>query len=387
MLKTISNKKDILDNTSELETFETIKNFPIYCGATDKYDDSDIFMDMTFGISKSTGMIQIMNYPTDECIYVDGPHNNAIGKTWDELFDLVSLEMKNYTNKFSNIYEIGAGSGKILKKYLHLEKIDYNKYICYEPNPLESLETTISSNENCELNRKYYDNEKFEEPFLVLHSHLLEHLVDPILFIKNITRSFNENQENTHIFAVPNIKIHFEKKYSNAIFWEHKYLLSEDYIDSILTLNNQKIIEKKYHLEHSIVYITKYEKNSNVQNCILPNLYDKHLLLLIDYFKYYRNYIVELNKIIDESNLPIYIFGAHVWTQNIICFGLKTKKIINILDNDKTKQNKRLYGTKLTVVSPEKIKDTKCIVILNVSFYYEEIKTALFKVSSSVQIY
>ena len=148
MLEIIRNKKDILDN-NEMDTFESVRNFPIYCGVTENSQNNDIFMDMTFGISKSTGMIQIENYPTDEWIYTEGPHNNAIGKTWDELFDLVSLEMKKYTNEFTNIYEIGSGSGKILKKYLELEGIGYNNYVCYEPNPLESLEEIINSNVYC----------------------------------------------------------------------------------------------------------------------------------------------------------------------------------------------------------------------------------------------
>lgn len=385
MLQIIRNKKDILDN-NEMDTFESVRNFPVYCGVSENSQNNDIFMDMTFGISKSTGMIQIENYPTDEWIYTEGPHNSAIGKTWGGLFDLVSLEMKKYTNEFTNIYEIGSGSGKILKKYLELEGIGYNKYVCYEPNPLESLEEIINSNTKCELNKKYYDCEKFNEPFLILHSHLLEHLTDPTSFIKNITVSLNKGKENTHIFAVPNIKIHFEKKYSNAIFWEHKYLLSEDYIDTILSSNNQKIIEKKYYMEHSIIYITKYEETTDKSKLIFPNLYDKHLILLQDYFKYYKNHTSNLNKIIDDSNLPIYIFGAHVWTQNIICFGLKTEKIINVLDNDKSKQNKRLYGTSLMVVSPDVIKDIKCIVILNISAYDEEIKRGLCKLSSCVQI-
>jgi hypothetical protein len=50
---------------------------------------------------------------------------------------------------------------------------------------------------------------------------------------------------------------------------------------------------------------------------------------------------------------PIYLFGAHVFAQYLIAFGLKTDKIICLLDNDKNKQKKRLYGTNLIVNSPE----------------------------------
>ena len=39
---------------------------------------------------------------------------------------------------------------------------------------------------------------------------------------------------------------------------------------------------------------------------------------------------------------PIYLFGAHVFSQFLIQMGLNTTKIVNILDNDKNKQGKRL---------------------------------------------
>jgi len=54
---------------------------------------------------------------------------------------------------------------------------------------------------------------------------------------------------------------------------------------------------------------------------------------------------------------------------------LNTDKIKYILDNDKNKHNKRLYGTNLITKSTEVIKnDDDAIVILRTAFYDEEIK-------------
>ena len=74
------------------------------------------------------------------------------------------------------------------------------------------------------------------------------------------------------------------------------------------------------------------------------------------------------------------MFGAHVFSQYLISFGLRSKKILYILDNDKKKQNKRLYGTNLTVKSPKILSKYKNpLVILKVGVYFNEIKNDITK--------
>ena len=74
------------------------------------------------------------------------------------------------------------------------------------------------------------------------------------------------------------------------------------------------------------------------------------------------------------------MFGAHVFSQYLLKFGLDPKKIIFILDNDNLKQNKRLYGTKLQVRSPKVLSSyKKPIVILKVGIYKNEIKKDILK--------
>ena len=52
-------------------------------------------------------------------------------------------------------------------------------------------------------------------------------------------------------------------------------------------------------------------------------------------------------------------FGAHIFSQYLIMLGLSTKNIKYILDNNKDKQNKRLYGTDLIVKSPKSLTGIK----------------------------
>ncbi|ELV0449409.1 SAM-dependent methyltransferase, partial [Campylobacter jejuni] len=65
-----------------------------------------------------------------------------------------------------------------------------------------------------------------------------------------------------------------------------------------------------------------------------------------------------------------------------------TEKIINILDNNPSKQEKRLYGTKFIVKSPKILKDQDdSLVILNAGIYNDEIeKDILENINNNVKV-
>lgn len=68
--------------------------------------------------------------------------------------------------------------------------------------------------------------------------------------------------------------------------------------------------------------------------------------------------------------------------------GLDISRVECILDNDATKQNKRLYGTKLTVKSPEILRNNKykTSIILRAGVYNKEIKDNINKnINSNVE--
>ncbi|EDP8059874.1 SAM-dependent methyltransferase, partial [Campylobacter jejuni] len=78
----------------------------------------------------------------------------------------------------------------------------------------------------------------------------------------------------------------------------------------------------------------------------------------------------------------------HLFGQYLIFQGLNTEKIINILDNNPSKQEKRLYGTKFIVKSPKILKDQDdSLVILNAGVYNDEIeKDILENINKNIRI-
>ncbi|EDP6220670.1 SAM-dependent methyltransferase, partial [Campylobacter jejuni] len=91
---------------------------------------------------------------------------------------------------------------------------------------------------------------------------------------------------------------------------------------------------------------------------------------------------------LENTTKKVYLFGAHLFGQYLIFQGLNAEKIINILDNNPSKQEKRLYGTKFIVKSPKILKDQDdSLVVLNAGVYNDEIeKDILENVNKNIRI-
>ena len=69
-------------------------------------------------------------------------------------------------------------------------------------------------------------------------------------------------------------------------------------------------------------------------------------------------------------------------------FIIHYNQIINILDNDFNKQEKRMYGTNIAVKSPQILKNIdKPIVVLRTGIYDNEIKEKILQINSSSIFY
>jgi hypothetical protein len=110
------------------------------------------------------------------------------------------------------------------------------------------------------------------------------------------------------------------------------------------------------------------------------NLYHKNKKLYLDYIQYHEELIKEINNKIKNAKQPVYLFGAHVFAQYLIAFGLDTNRVVSLLDNDPNKQAKRLYGTNLMVDLPKALAQPENpIVILKAGVYNAEIKDDILR--------
>jgi hypothetical protein len=188
------------------------------------------------------------------------------------------------------------------------------------------------------------------------------------------------------VFSVPDMQVWLEKKYTNCINFEHTFFLTEPYVEYLLAKHGFRILnQSRFQQGHSIFYAT--ERDPSVQPVALPpGLYEKNRQTYEAFVSYHADLIEEINRKLAATDQPAYLFGAHVFAQYLIAFGLHSEKIIALLDNDANKQGKRLYGTSLQVLPPQVLRDVhRPVVILKAGVYTEEIKQdILYHISDDV---
>lgn len=370
---------NLLTNKNTMEHLFQIKDYPLSLSSIDKDYTNIKTMDMVFEICKETGIIQVRNAPSLNDIYINA-HNSSYGKVWNNLFEEFKILINNYN--FKTILEIGGGNLMLADKILkNNNKI--NNYTVYEVN------STIKHTTDTRINfiQEYFTKDTILDKSydFIIHSHVLEHVWDPVEFINVISNVLDNN--NYHGFIVPNLKSTLTKKYANSLNFEHNFFIIEDYIDVILYNCGLKILEKKYYLDHSILYITQKESISNIISKPYPNLYTENKILAMDWINYNTNTVNNFNSQLQYFDGEVYLFGATNFAILLIKLGLNIDKVVGILDNCKQKQGQKVYGCDFIIQNPVIIQDKeKVAVVLKAASYQEEIKKQLIQLNPNVLI-
>lgn len=351
------------------------RQFPLFCGCTDQNLKKDIICEEQFAICQDSGVLFLNKLIPLDILYKNGHYAGNIGKIWDEHHREFAKFI--FQIKPKNILEIGGGHGKLSQFFLEMDNVNWT---IVEPN-IENKFENVNYIDGF-FNKDICNNEQYDA---IIHSHVLEHIYNPNEFFSEIS-SFLDNDKGYMIFSMPNMSKWLKNKYSNCLFFEHTILLDENIVDYILGNNNFTIIAKKYFKEHSIFYLVKKDIQSVKIN--LKNKYFENKTDFEDMLKFYKNKVQYINSYIKQTSKKVYLFGAHLFSQNLIYSGLDISKIICILDNDPNKQEKRLYGTNFIVQSPKiLINDNNALVILNAGVYNNEIeKDILENINNSIEI-
>lgn len=370
MINLINREKSCITGNKDLEHLYTHKNFPIFMGCTDKEIEKDILVDMSWFIDPSCGFIQLTKLIPLDILYMD-QHMDATGATWARYnIALSEFIVKNFDG---DILEIGGGSGKLANLILANSE-NVNKYIVVEPNPM------FDENEKLKVVKTFFNqNLVLDEKTVrtVVLSQVLEHVYDPRDFLSQIFNFLPLGGK--FIFGYPNLEFLFSNKFTNAINFEHTFLMTEYFVDYLLAESGFKILSKNNYENHSHFYcVEKVDFLTN--SIILENKYDYYKKMFNNFINHHLELVKELNDKINETDNPVFLFGAHIFSQYLLSFGLNGNKINNILDNSPIKQGKRLYGTNIKVLSPSILSNhNEPIVILKAGLYNNEIKDDIWQ--------
>lgn len=361
----IKRNASCITNNIDLEHLYTFKDFPVFMGCTNQDIKKDLVADMSWYIDPLSGFIQLTKLIPLDVLYMD-QHMDATGATWSRYNNQLSdFIVKHFDG---NILEIGGGSGKLANLILNsTSKIE--KYLVVEPNPM------FEESEKLKVIKTFFtDNLKLNNNDgvrTVVLSQVLEHVYDPKDFLRQVYNFLPKN--GRFIFGYPNLEHLFSNKFTNAINFEHSFLMTEFFVDFLLKETGFKIVSKVDYENHSHFYCV--EKMDEVNEVIaLDNKYNHYKTMFLEFIEYHNSLVIELNNRIKDIENPIFLFGAHIFSQYLLSFGLNQNRIIKILDNSPIKQGKRLYGTSLEVVSPCILSEYKNpVIILKAGLYNQEI--------------
>ncbi|KKS56019.1 MAG: hypothetical protein UV20_C0018G0007 [Candidatus Magasanikbacteria bacterium GW2011_GWA2_42_32] len=360
--KYIARDKSVITGKQNLELLYSMKNFPVFFGCVETPEEKDLFFDMDWSIDPETGVIQLSKLIPLDLLY-QMQHADGYGPTWHQYYVDFSSYIKKDTPNF--ILEIGGGGGALAK--IATDDSKSMHWTIVEPNP------TAEETEKIKIVRSFFgENFNYDGKIdAIVLSQVLEHAYDPNVFLSSISRILKKG--GCLILAYPNLLLWLQKKQTNSINFEHTMLLTDYHIDYLLAKHGFLIINKEQYKDHSFFYTV--EKVNNPPLPPLENKYKEYKKAFFDFVDYHKNITEELNKKIEEADLPVYLFGAHIFSQYLLFFGLKTEKIISILDNSATKQGKRLYGTKYKVESPKYLAGRGPLnIILKAGPFDDEIK-------------
>lgn len=353
-----------ISEIQDLEPLYSFPKFPVFMGCTEQNEKDDLKVDMEWSISRGSGLIQLKKLLPLDVLYPESHGAGAVGALWDKHHKAFAQFLNNFDPQA--IFEIGGAHGILEKNYQNFKKIPWT---ILEPNP-SPVDGCCAFFVQGFFDDKFVFDESFDT---VVHSHLFEHIYDPKGFMFLLSEFILDGKKL--IFSIPNMQIMLDRKYTNCINFEHTIFLTEPYVDYLMAKSGFRLVEKQYFMnDHSIFY--SVVRDSTVKPAaITPALYQKNKCLYNLYIDYHECLVAEINKKMETINDKIYLFGAHVFAQYLISFGLNTEAIVGLLDNDQKKHGKRLYGTNLMVQSPKILAGLdKPIVILKAGVYNDEIK-------------
>lgn len=352
---------DIIDNFSELEEVITLKDFPVSMGC--HYGDlkDDMCIDQVWSKGKKSGVYQLSRLIELDLLYAVQHDAGVVGDIWKQHHKQFAKFIAERIDS-APILEIGGAHG-ILS--VEGQQHNFSNWTIVEPAPTPVEECTAK------YIKGFFDaHTPVGKQKVIVHSHVLEHIYNPLKFLSNC-HDFLDS-DGKLLFSVPNIFEMVRRGYSNAINFEHTIFLTENIIQFLLGKTGFEILDKQYfHEDHSIFYFCKKTIKASDPELILEHDYDE---IFCSFWDKFNSDAIDISKKINGVNQPIFLFGAHIFSQILLKSGLSEENITAILDNAESKHGKRLYGTSLEVADPGIVSDyDKPYVILRAGKYNTEI--------------
>lgn len=390
---------EITGSYGQMDFVYGLDKVPVYMGCTDQPPEKDNFFQMNWYASRESGILQMSPLVPLEYVY-QSQHNAVIGNIWEAHHSKFGTFLHDSVTQFNisvdktvTLLEVGGAHGALARKYM-TEYSSGNEWHMVDPNPM------ISSTPNVQVHKMFFQELAETNPSLiqrtdvVVHSHLMEHLYTPKDFIESLSSSLRMG--TLLVFSVPDLHRLIELK-ATSLHVEHTIFIRQEYIESLLRHSGWDVLSVdpyrvgKY--PHSLFFCARFVNKDSasgaqilLQASTATQLYRSNKRLALDWFETLMKDAKFLTNIVrHNAETKFFVFGAHVFTQMLLAAGIDASHIEAVIDNDKLKHGKRLYGSNLFVKPVDHLVSispgSSHVLFLRAGPYSEEIEDQIIRAS------
>lgn len=341
-----------------LETIYTVPDMPATCAPTKMPPETDVVRDMVVGSCVNCGCVQLKTLNDPEILYSESHNETAETPTWRDHHSAFAEFVQ--AQGVSSLTEIGGSSGSLYRRLA--SDIQYTCLDLCEPS-----DAVPSIRANCET----YD---FSGTDCICMSHVFEHLFNPRQFVEHISPSVR-----TVIVSIPNMTHLLSIRSLSIVFNEHTYFVDRTWMEWLFARCGYRLRSSAEFRKHSI--FLAFEKSTDAAEYPLeprPQIADTMKEI-------YAEMLTRCSRL-TVSNGAFFVPAGHMGQ---LLYSLsRPSSLGGFLDNDRSKQGKRVYGTPHTVAPMEAIAGLESpTVYIYAGVYTDEISAQLLRLNNSVILY
>jgi SAM-dependent methyltransferase len=359
--------------SSNLRTLVSYPDYPIFIGCSDRPRTEDELYEFSLFLCHDCGVIQQTHLPPLEILYRE-PRFFGRGRMWqghyDAYHDFISTGIKDGASTL----EIGGGPGLMLRRLR-----DSNRRLRLfdvEPHPIYDFPDVTTF--RCYFDRDFETEQRFDA---IYSSHLIEHLSDIHVFF---SRARDLLKEGGSLFtACPNISESFKRRHLNAFTTDHFNYFSPLVLERLAAQHGFAVRRSSMYLDHGMYFHFGLTANE------VPPPDGRLAAAQIEHE--FDTYIDTVNRFAASVTAPThgsaFLYGAHAFTITFLRHLSRDLRFRAVLDNEPTKQNRRLCGTELVCRSPEMLREERDpTVVIYMGAYTNEIVAQLQTINPAVRL-
>ncbi len=338
-------------------------------------------IDLSFGICLTCGHIfqttsankrAMGNHYRKLSMYVDNLSKPSEGKikSVNRHISIIKNEFKNFPNSILEVSSMNSFNLKMMKKN------GAKKIYSLEPNERVA---NLLKKENIKVFNNKIENFKSNLKFdLIILSHVLEHLYNPLIALK---KCFNVQKQNQKILVEVPLFERVENYKIGSMGLEHIHYFSEKNLNELISSAGYRIdFVSKIFKSTEFPFITIIASKISKTKIEKANNFKTNFENLKKYIEFtsleWKRVENKLKKI--PTDIPKYLFGAGPFTSQLLFYTEFDKKnLFGVLDNSIIKQGKNLGKYKILSPKNKNLKKNSIIIISSSALQddiYESIK-------------